>query len=92
MKSNLCDYSDAYIVVKGTIAIEGDDDIKKELKKLPFKNKAPFRSCMSKINNTFINNAGDLDIVITMHNLLEYICLSEVSQRWNKWWCKWKCQ
>ena len=79
LKLYLCDYSDAYIVVKGTIAIQGDDDDKKRVKKLSFKNKAPFRSCMSKINNTFINNAGDLDIVITMHNLLEYICLLEVS-------------
>ena len=79
LKSYLCDYSDTYIVVKGTIAIEGDDDDKKRVKKLSFKNKAPFRSCMSKINNTFINNAGDLDIVITMHNSLKYICLLEVS-------------
>ena len=41
-------------------------------KKLTFKNNAPFRSCISKINNTFIDNAGDLDIVMLMYNLLEY--------------------
>ena len=40
--------------------------------KLIFKNKAPFRSCISKINNTFTNNAEDLDIVMPRYNLLEY--------------------
>ena len=52
--SNLCYYSDACIVVKGTITFEGDNDHKKIDKKLSFKNNAPFRSCISKINNTFI--------------------------------------
>ena len=51
--SNLCDYSDAYIIVKGKIAVEGDNDAK--AKKLIFKNNAPFRSCISKIKNTFIH-------------------------------------
>ena len=32
LKSNSCDYSDAYIVVKGTITVEGDDYDKKEIK------------------------------------------------------------
>ena len=41
-------------------------------KKLAFKNNAPFTSCISKINNTLIDNAEDLDIVIPMYNLLEY--------------------
>ena len=41
-------------------------------KKLAFKNNAPFTSCVSKINNTLIDNAEDLDIVIPMYNLLEY--------------------
>ena len=53
-RSNLCYYSDACIVVKGTITFEGDNDHKKIDKKLSFKNNAPFRSCISKINNTFI--------------------------------------
>ena len=53
-RSNLCYYSDACIVVKGTITVEGDNDNKKIDKKLSFKNNAPFRSCISKINNTFI--------------------------------------
>ena len=41
-------------------------------KKLPFENNALFVSCISKINNTFINNGEDLDVVMPMHNLLEY--------------------
>ena len=41
-------------------------------KKLPFKNNAPFRSCIWKINNTLIDNAEDLDIIMPMYNLLEY--------------------
>ena len=44
----------------------------KKRKKLTFKNNAPFRSCISKINNTFIDSAEDLDIVMPMYNLLEY--------------------
>ena len=72
LRSNLCDFSGAYIVVKGTITVEGDDDAKKRKKKLTFKNDASFRSCISKINNTFVDNAEDLDIVIPLYNLLEY--------------------
>ena len=46
--------------------------IKKEIKKLSFKNKALLRTCISKIKKTFIDNAEDLDIVMPMYNLLEY--------------------
>ena len=70
--SDLCDYSDAYIVVKGSITVEGYSDAKTRNKKLTFKNNAPFRSCMSKINNTFLQNVEDLDILMLMYNLLEY--------------------
>ena len=72
LRSDWCDYSDAYIVVKETIIVEGDNNAKKRNKKLTFKNNAPFRSCISKINNSFIDNAEDLDIVILMYNLLEH--------------------
>ena len=71
LRSDLCDYSDAYIVLKGTITVEGDDHDKKRNKKLTFKNNAPFRSCISKTNNTFIDNAEDLDIVMPMYKLLK---------------------
>ena len=57
-------YGDAYIVVKGRITIKGTNDNDIRNKKLTFKNNAPFRSCISKINNTSIDNAEDPDIVM----------------------------
>ena len=71
LRSDLCDYSDAYIVVKGTVTVTRPNSVLYD-KKLAFKNNAPFTSCISKIKNTFIDNAKDLDIVIPMYNLLEY--------------------
>ena len=84
LRSNLCDYSNAYIAVKGRINVEGDND-KTRNKKLIFKNNAPFRSCISKSNSTFIDNAKDLDIVIPMYNLLEYSdnCSMTSGSLWN---------
>ena len=64
LKLDLCYYSDVYIVVKRAITGEGDDNDKSRNKKLIFKTNAPFRSCISKIDNIFINNAEDLDIVM----------------------------
>ena len=61
-----------YIVVKGKISVEGTDDSNKRNKKLTFKNIAPFRSWISKINNTFADNAEDLYIVMSIYNLIEY--------------------
>ena len=72
LRSDLCHYSNAYIVVKGRITVEGDNDNKKRNRKLTFKNNPPFRSCISKINNTFVDNTEDLDIVMLMYNLLQY--------------------
>ena len=72
LRSNLCDYSDGYIVAKGRISVRGTNDANKRNKKLTFKNNASFRSCISKINNTFIDSGEDLDIVIRMYNPLEY--------------------
>ena len=72
MRSDLCDYSDACIVVRKTITVERTNDANKRNKKLTFKNNAPLRSCITKINKTFIENGEDLDIVMPMHNLLEY--------------------
>ena len=54
------------------MTVKRDDDKKKRDKKLSFKNNAPFRSCISEISNTFIDNTGDLDIVMLIYNLLEY--------------------
>ena len=78
LRSNLCDYTDAYILVKGTITITGagDDAAAKQLdernKGAIFKNCAPFTKCISRINNTDIDNAQDIDIVMPMYNLIEY--------------------
>ena len=72
LRSDLCDYSDTYIVVKGRISVTGTNNATRRNKKLTFKNNAPFRSSITKINNTFIDNADDLDIVTSMYNLLEY--------------------
>ena len=70
---NLCDYGNAYIVVKGRIS--GTNDANKKNKKLSFNNNAPFRTCISKINNTFVDNAEDLDIVMPMYNHIVTIFL-----------------
>ena len=78
LRSNLCDYADSYILVKGTITITGagNDDATKRLdernKGVIFKNCAPFTKCISRINNTDIDNAQDIDIVMPMYNLIEY--------------------
>ena len=75
LRSYLCDFSDAYIVVKGTITLTKTDgrgfiDIINSF--LAFKNNAPFTNFISKINNVLTDNAEDLDVVMLMHNLLEY--------------------
>ena len=61
-----------HIVVKGRISVTGTNNANRRNKKLTFKNNAPFRSCISKINNTFVDNGEDLDIVMSMYNLLDY--------------------
>ena len=64
IQSDLCDYSDAYIVVKGTINVTDPNNNAYD-KKLAFKSNAPFISCISKTNNTLIDNAEDLDTLST---------------------------
>ena len=77
-KSNLCDYSDAYILVKGTITIRetGADAAARRAdercKGVAFKNCALFTNCTSEINNTQVGNAKDIDIVMPLYNLIEY--------------------
>ena len=78
LKSSLWDYSDAYILVSGTITIDGAgaDDAAKPLdernKGVIFKNFVPFTDFISKINNTQIDNAKDLDVVMPLYDLIEY--------------------
>ena len=71
LRLDLCDYFDAYIVVKGTITIVRPN-VAKRNKEVTFKNNAPFINCISKINGIKIDNAEDLDAVMLMYNLLEY--------------------
>ena len=71
--SDLCVFSDAYIVVKGTITITGGKNNRsKKDRPLVFKNNAPFTSCISTINGVQIDNAEDLNVVMPMYNFLEY--------------------
>ena len=79
LRSNLCDYSDAYILVKGTIKVTAPgvnnnaNNIRdKRNRPVILKNNAPFVSCITRINGELIEDADDLDIVMFMYNLLEY--------------------
>ena len=71
LRSDLCDYSNAYIVVKGTITI-GRPNTEERSKAVAFKNNTPFINCISKINGVKIDKAEDLDVVMPMYNLPEY--------------------
>ena len=78
LKSSLCDYNDAYSLVKGRITIigAGADAVARQAderdKGVAFKNCTPFTNCISEINNTQVDNAKDIDIVMPMYNLKEY--------------------
>ena len=94
LRSDLCDFSDAYIVVKRSITVTNPDNNAHD-KKLAFKDNTLFVSCISKINNTLNDNAEDLDVVMPMYNLLEYSKnyskkkqeFLELLQRLTKQWC-----
>ena len=77
LRSDLCDYSDAYILVNSMITVTanaGANNIRdKKDRKLILRNNAPFVSCITRINNELIEDTDDLDIVMPMYNLLEYI-------------------
>ena len=79
LRSDLCDYSDAYILVKGTITVTAPgvnnnaNNIRdKRNRPLILKTNAPFVSCITRINGELIEDADDLDIVMPIYNLLEY--------------------
>ena len=78
LRSSLCDYADAYILVKGTITITGAGDgaasrgADERNKSVLFKTCTPFTKCISKMNDTKIDNAQDIEIVMPMYNLIEY--------------------
>ena len=92
LQSDLCKYSDAYVVVKGTIAA-ADPNHNAYDKELAFTNNALLISCISKINNSLIDNAEELDIVMGMYILIEYnknysnTKFVELLPRLTKCWC-----
>ena len=67
MKSNLCDYNDVYILLSGNITV-----LTALIKQVAIKTCAPFTKCITKIDKTTINDAGGLDLVMPMYNLIEY--------------------
>ena len=68
LESSLCDYSDAYILVAGKITVTGGDNNTK----VAFKNCAPYNKCRAEINETFVDEADIINILMPMYNLLEY--------------------
>ena len=68
IKSNLCDYSDAYILITGSITATGGD----ANTRVAFRNCAPFTKCITHINDEHIDNADNLDIIMPILNLIEY--------------------
>ena len=67
IKSNLCDYSDAFILVTGNNTVNADNDTD-----VVFKNCAPFSTCTTKINDVFADEANHIYIAMPMYNLIEY--------------------
>ena len=85
LRSDLCDCSDAYVVVKVTITTAGANNRDRKGRSLPFKNNALFIRCISKINNLLIDNAHDLDVIMPMYNLIECSknCRKATGSLWN---------
>ena len=72
LRSDLCDYVGAYILVNGRITVTGNHPRDRQNRPLILTNNAPFISCITRINGELIEDAEDLDIVMSMYNLLEY--------------------
>ena len=68
IKSNLCDYSDAYILVTGDITTTGGN----ANTRVAFKNCTPFTKCITHINDEHVDGANNLDIIMRMYNLIGY--------------------
>ena len=68
IESNICDYSDAYILVTGNIATTPNNAVTQ----VAFKNCAPFKDCRTEINDTFVDYADFTTITMPMYNLIEY--------------------
>ena len=76
LKSSLCDYSDAYVLVKGTITIQNtaatEATPNNKNKQVKFENCVPFINCINQISNTNVGGAKDIDVLILMYSLIEY--------------------
>ena len=76
LRSSFCDYSGAYILFKGIITLANtatqDQPKNNANKKVIFKNCEPFTNYTSRINNTQVDDAHDIDVVMTMYNLTKY--------------------
>ena len=81
LRSDLCNFSDAYMVVKRTITIVRPNGAKRN-KEVTFKNNAPFINCISKVNGVKIDNTEELDVVrrlcITYLNIVKIIKKQQV--------------
>ena len=75
-RSCLCDYSNAYILVKGTITVPitaaASAAVDNTNKKVIFKNYAPFNDCLTEMNNTQVEDAQKIDVVVPMYNSIGY--------------------
>ena len=78
LRSDLFDYSDAYILVNGRITVAGNHPRDRQNKPVILKNKAPFISCIKKINNELIEDAEDLDIVMPMYKLIKILLNNKI--------------
>ena len=67
IKSSLCDYSDAFILITGNITVDADNNTD-----VPFKNCAPFSTYTAKINDMFVDEANHIYTAMPMYNLTEY--------------------
>ena len=80
LQASLCDYKDAYRLVKGSVTVirakltdvERVKERERNNEKVIFKNCAPFTDCISEMHNTQVDNAKDLDVVKHMYNLAKY--------------------
>ena len=75
LRSSLCDYSDAYILVSATITVPNTVAVGSAANNRKYtinKNCTPFSNCITEINNTQTDNAKTIDIAIPMYNLIEY--------------------
>ena len=77
IKSNFYDYSDAYVHDKVIITVPNTsaqgEASKYRNKKVKFKNSTPFANCLSEIQNKQVDDVLDIDVVMRMNNLIEYI-------------------